>query len=326
MILKITSILLVSLLLITCINDGDEPYYVRWISSININGENLKNIVEDDYGSFHLIPQHQKILLNKSSSGLWIINEDGTDLESIVSGHILGYPFVSYSGNEVVFSMFSLERTDIFIYSFESRELINITETENVSEISPSISSDGLKVCFTHINPDTSNTLIMYDVLSQESEQLLTYPMDLINSPTIINNCFKGDSYDVYFYLILISHFGLHLFEYEESNDLIVFDGGIGSKPLSCSANGEKLVFESTSIIYEFVYSTLELNDLAVGHSPSISLDGQYIVFSRNGSIFLKHTDEVTQLREGSNPKISELSESIIFSRDWLLSGKNILE
>lgn len=324
--LSIFILLVISLFMISCIQDGDEPYYVRWISSIDLNGENLNNVIEDDYDSFHPIPQHQKILLSKSSGGLWVINEDGTGFEKIVSGQLLGYPFVSYDGDQLVFSMFNLENTDIFIYGFDSGELNNISDTENVREVSPTISTDGLKVCFTKINPDTSNTLIMYDVLSQESEHLLTYPMDLTSSPTIINNCFRGDSYDVYFNLILISEKALHLYEYDISNDYVVFDDAISSNKLSCSANGDRLIFESNSIIYEFAYTSFELIEISNGHSPSISLDGQNIVFVRNGLIYLNHSNEITQLRKGSKPIVSNFSELIFFSWDRLLSDRRIFD
>ena len=310
--LKVLSIVIISTLLVSCIEDGDEIYFERWISSIDVNGNNFKEIVIDEYDSFHPIPNRQQILLNDQSEGLSIINEDGSNQELIVSGQIINYPVISYNGEKVVFSMQNQEKSDIYIFDFGSLELINITETNDLSELYPAISTDGIKVCYTLINPDTTNSLMIYDRVTQEIDQVLTLQTNAPNTTNIRNNIFRGDSYDVINYIFNDSMRGLYKYDIQSNHQNVLFEGNIPPYPLSCSADGETFVFESDLVIYKYFNFNDEFVEISEGYNPNISIDGQHIVFVNHDSINLLFNNNTLILREGFYPKFSGNSEKIV--------------
>ena len=306
----------VSLILLSCIGSGDEPWTETFLSTIDTNGDNLQHLVKDIYGKPKFSYNGEKIII-ANNQGFWTANSDGSDYELIVD------TLISYN------NYFSVSPTDDYITFTNSGNIYKCNYIMNHLEIIytdleeyawlHSYSPDGSKILFSTSESQADSTIVkVYSMNEDGTNQALLYSHTSSSSTNIKYPIYSQNMEKVFFV-----YGGLIMCNPDGSELELIYSDNISDSPLITANNF--IVFKSGGDIISCNYVTSLISNLGDGQYPDISPDGLRVTFyDYNLMIMDIDGSSRNKIAESSNSSqsFSNDGERIVFLGDINHSSK----
>ena len=292
---NIILIIILLFILSCCTVTQEEPEWVDAIFIMDDDGSNVTYLIDDCPQNVQFTLDGSKIIINRGGGGIWIINIDGTESNTLTSKCVGSeLPSLSPDSTKIAFST-----GDIYTMDIDGTNLQNLTNTIDVMEGYPNFSFDGSQIVYT-TRQDSINSICIMDangankseVISNSTKYYLySYPIFNVSGDTI-------------FYKYRGQPRGLYSINVDGTNNTLLYEGYVGYTFPSVSADGTKIVFYADIYIFIMNEDGTGITKLVEGGEPMISSNGEKIVF--NGvKIIDSDGSGLTKLEYGWNPRFS---------------------
>lgn len=222
---------------------------------------------------------------------------------------INGYPSWSPLGNQIAFEGYDGDNIQIYVFSLQSKEIIQLT-TEGNNQY-PAWSPDGQKIAFvSDRNEGSSASIYTMNEDGSAQKQLLPFSASVDSStfdnPAIYDPKLLDWSPDGQ---MIAYHVTENVAGYEVGKIYVVSSTGLDNFPLITEDRA------NTDLANNAFYSIWESD-------PNWSPDGQQILFSRSNSINVDETEIcLTDIANNETTCHRINDDNIILSIDWCSSG-----
>lgn len=253
----------------------------------------------------------EKIAFMSNRSGFWDIynmNPDGTNIQRITNDDMRG-PFafsISPDGRKIAYISDKSGNPDLWYKDLNTKDTIQITDTETADEGSPTWSSDSQRIAF-HSNSKTSVYSILqvsYPFSKGESTQALVSEQEL----NALHPAYSPDGTKL-LYAITDSQGvnKLHIYDYTSQKDSIATTQDDQAVNGSWSPDSNKIIYwTNTNGIYQInsdLTGKAQIGSVKnIKGTPYFSPDGKKIVLAR-GYGFADDYDVWIMDNDGRNPK-----------------------
>jgi len=299
-------LLIISLLFILscCTVPVEEPEWVDAIFIMDDDGNNVTHLIDDCPENVQFTPDGTKIILNRWS--IWTINIDGTECKPIMDSlSVLSELPSIYSDSlgytKIIFSAYRDEKSPSDVYIMD----IDGTNLQNLTN-TPDVQEG-------YPNFSFDGSKIVYTTRQDSINSIFIMDANGANKSEVISNSTKYYLYsypifnsngDTIFYKYTGLPRGLYSINVDGTNSTLLYAGYVGYTFPSISADGNKIVFYVSNDIFIMNGDGTDITRLAEGGSPMISSNGEKIVF---GGVKIMNSDgsELTKLEHGGHPRFS---------------------
>lgn len=316
---KLLIVSTLSLLLLSCIGDGDEPWSETFLSTIDANGDNLQHLVKDIYGEPKFSHDGEKIIL-ANNQGFWTVNTNGTDLKCILDTLTANNNYYSISPANEILVFYQLG--EIYKLNYVNGNMTKLFSYEEESAGFPSYSPDGSKILFstTSTGLGDSTTVKLYTMNEDGSNQNLLYLNSSLNFGVIRYPTYSDNQEKILFNDTTIE--GVQMCNSDGTHVNTVCDDCNYISYVTSEEN--YFVFSSSNNIYVYDYNTELLNNLGYGQKPDISQNSKITFYDYD--LYVMDIDGTNRAKiansSNSSQSFSNDGEKIVFYGDINHSSK----
>lgn len=285
------------------------PHSETYLSIIDLETHDIISLTNDITGGHLNFTLNGYRILILRSSGLYIINSDGSNLTRI-SDSLNVYDFyynISPTDNLIIFS----DSEDILTFDYLDHSIINLTEDFELPSLFPSFSPDGQRIVFStqHFDDENQSIVSLIVMSADGTDKQIIYTdsttyLNRIDYPVFSSNMEK----------IIFTNGSLRICDIDGTNYEIIENTGSIFNPVSEANN--IVVFEMSNEIYSYHLLNDEIQYLTYGTYPKILYDGSRIAYVNDElRIINSNGSDDYFLAETRSPsfEISSNSEEIIF-------------
>ncbi|MBN1969190.1 MAG: hypothetical protein JW870_07460 [Candidatus Delongbacteria bacterium] len=318
------SIIMLTLIIFACSVDKNWqiPVYEEIIYTCDFEGSNLQEIYATGLNYVSFIPNKDCLIYRRKNS-LYLFGINSSN-EVKISGDLYvnndNPPSLNDQGDLLCFSVLRNQKSDIFLYDFNDRALINITNSNSYSELWGSLSHDGSKIVYVQQESSDFNDILMtYDYLTQEIDTLI-----IVDDNNNISNPIFSYNDDKIFYKNLFSRTGsVYCYDILQETEHLIYDNiSLAHNYLTTSSNNNLCFIGGNSFIYLYDFVDNSILPISQGFYPDISRDGYKVAFSTSAApetgkikvLDLLSSNLITINTDfGRYPKFSISSNEIVF-------------
>jgi Tol biopolymer transport system component len=204
---------------------------------------------------------------------------------------------------------------DVYVMDNDGTNLQNLTNTPDIEERYPHFSFDGSKIVFT-CRQDSINSINIMESNGENKIEVLstnTTKYFIYRYPI-----FDEDSDTIFYKYLNYPQDGLYSIKNDGTNNNLIIEGFMLYYNFpSISSDGNNIVFCESNDIYIMNGDGTNISVLTEGYYPIISSDGEKIVFSC-GEIRIINSDGsgLNVLDEGWNPRFSKSNKKIVYIKE----------
>lgn len=310
---KLIPLILISIFVASCdifialALDDNLPIEEDFLSVVNTDGSNYNKLITSYFYGDPIFTHNEDEIIYLRNGVFWKV-----DIQYPLADEILtfngvedGYFSISPIDDSFVFS----DRSNTFIYNYETEILTNLTENNQEGSYRyPSYSPDGTQIILfatTYSDSSYFRSISSIDLTNYTINNILMLD-SYIRFPT-----YSQDMTKIFYKKIS----NLYMYDIESSSCEIIASSNYDDR---ISTGGDYVVFSESSIIYTYNFATNDLIELVEGDDPRIASDGSKLIFGNYDSNFDYHLYKINidGTEKVKHKKISENDYSFSMSAE----------